>query len=361
MKDMQKSWLNAMFTIAQKTVDEISSDRTIKAIVKQVISTSEGKYLISRDSGSTFYAYTQSGTTDIYQVGEQVYILIPADDMSQKKFILGRATDNKEFSSSGVSTEFLLSNYVPIGDNIIIEKEYKDSNNLNVKRMQPFSLNSHKINSYYCCYLRDLDDIDSSLIDDYDTFTKPCIDIDEESFINSAKQAEALLMRAKFKANIDTDRMGNYGIIANIAFKDTTNPQVDADGNITYPSKLIAYVFDTNKMTGNPVKFYDYNSQYTILPFDGENYLYIDSIIAFSEGFVTTDTDPHSIDDDTNIYIDGLEIIALDEVTSINGDYKLKLTTPRGNTLRQRAKNELDIVATTTYLNQNITDGTTFY
>ena len=87
MNNIAESWLNAMFTIANKTVDEISSDKTIKAIVKKIVSTSEGKYLISCDGGENFYAYTQPGSTEIYQVDEQIYILVPQGDMSQRKFI----------------------------------------------------------------------------------------------------------------------------------------------------------------------------------------------------------------------------------------------------------------------------------
>jgi hypothetical protein len=211
--------------------------------------------------------------------------------------------------------------------------------------MQPFSLNSHEVNSYYCCYLRDQNSIKDLSINNYDTFENPGIGIDEESFLNSSKQAEALLLRANFKANIDTDKIGNYGIIVNIAFRDTTDPQVDKDGNLTYPPKLIAYILDMSKMTGNPMKFYDYSSQYVVLPFAGEDYLYIDSVLAFSEGFVDEREDPHDGEDDVNIYVDGLEIIPLSEVSAVAGDYKLRLTTPSGNTVKVGDKNSLNITA----------------
>ena len=221
MDDLKKSWLNAMFTIAQKTVDEVSSDKTIKAIVKKVINTSEGKYLVSYGDGSDIYAYTQSGSTEVYKIDEQVYVLIPADDMSQKKFIIGRVKENEEFSSKD-STDLLLNDYVFVGSNAIIDNGLTNIDGLSVKRMQPFTLNSHEPKSFYCCYLRDPSDIIESNIE-YNTLNSPAITIDEEGFINSAKDAKALLLRAKFKANIDTDNIGNYGIIVNIAFKDKMN------------------------------------------------------------------------------------------------------------------------------------------
>ena len=353
MNNIAESWLNAMFTIANKTVDEISSDKTIKAIVKKIVSTSEGKYLISCDGGENFYAYTQPGSTEIYQVDEQIYILVPQGDMSQRKFILGKVEDNKQNLSFRVPTNSLLNDFTMIGNNIVIENTYRSGENLFVKRMQPLSLNSSKGNDFYCCYLKDSSEIE----DNYNTYDQPSISIDEETFLNSAKQSEALLLRAKFKADINTKVIGNYGIIVNIAFADETNPQTNDLGETIYPPKLIAYVLDTSKMTGNPMNFYDYVSQYTIAPFDGEKYLYIDSIIAFSEGFstqISENADPH-------IYIDDFEIIALNEVSAVNGDYKLKLTAPQGNTVKTGERNDLEILATTTYLNQDVTKNTIFY
>ena len=361
MADLTKSLLDAISIIADKTVDEISSDETIKAAIKKIVNTSEGKYLVNYNNGD-FYAYKQSGSTDLYQVGEYVYILIPKGDMSQKKFIIGRVEDDKKYSAFKTLTSSLLNDYVIIGDNAIIEKEYYvEKNKLNVERMQPLKLNSYKINDFRYCYLYNPSNIDN-LPETYDTIENKIVDIDKESFNNSAKQAEAILIRAKFKADLNTDNIGNYGIIVNIAFADETNPQTDEKGNTYYPPKLVAYTLDTSKMTGNPLKFYDYISQYIVAPFDGENYLYIDSIIAFSEGFVSQNKEiPKSGNEDPYINIDGLEIIALTEISAVVDDYKLKLTAPQGNTVRLGEEKDLKIKATMTYLNQDIVKDTVFY
>ena len=361
MADLTTSVLKAISIIADKSIEEVSSNKTIKAIVKKVVSTSEGKYLVNYNSGD-FYAYIQPGNTNVYEVGEQVYILVPEGDMGQRKFILDRVSEeNEDRFSSKILNSSLLNDYVLLGDNAVIENEYVAEGQISVQRMQPLSLDSSEVSDFYYCYLRDPSVIEGLPQKDneyvYNTLEYPSISIDEEVFSNSAKQAEALLLRAKFKASLDMDKIGNYGIIVNIAFADETNPQTDEDGNVTYPPKLISYVLDTNKMTGNPMKFYDYTSQYTIAEFDGNNYLYIDSIIAFSEGFsnqISEEADPH-------IYIDDFEIIALNEVSAINGDYKLKLTAPQGNTVKTGERNNLEIVATTTYLNQDVTKNTVFY
>ena len=365
MADLTKSLLKAISIIADKTVEEVSSDKTIKVTIKKVISTSEGKYLVNYNSGD-FYVYVQSGSTDLYQIGEQVYVLVPEGDMSQKKFILGRANDDEEeLSSSKVLQSSLLNDYVMIGDNAVVANKYRPEGRAYVKKMQPLPLNSHVVSDFYYCYLKDPKTVDGLPKKNnkyiYDTLEYPSVSIDEEAFSNSAKQAEALLIRAKFKASLDTERAGNYGVIVNVAFADDTNPQTDKNGNVTYPPRLIAYVLDTSKMTGNPMKFYDYTSQYMVAPFDGEKYLYIDSIIAFSEGFVEQNTEAHDSNDDINIYMDGLEVVALDEISAVNGDYKLKLTTPRGSTIKAGERDSLKITATMTYLDQEIADNVVFY
>ena len=283
MIDLTKSLLDAIAIIADKSVEDVSSDQTIKAIVKKIISTSEGKYLVTYNNGD-FYSYTQPNSKNIYQPNEQVYILIPEGDMTQKKFIIGKVQDeDEEWQTFKTPTSSLLNDYNIIGNNIVIEKAYRkdiESDDLDVVKMQPLQLDFSSITDFHYCYLHDPNSIDN-LPSDYDTVTNRVVDIDEESFKNSAKEATSLLIKAKFKTQIDSDNIDyHYGIIINIAFADKTNPQTDDNGNISYPPKLIAYILDTSKMTGNPMKFYDYTTQYTIESFDGENYLYIDSIIA---------------------------------------------------------------------------------
>jgi hypothetical protein len=371
MIDLTESLLKAISIVAEKTVEEVSSDTTIKGIVEKIVSTSEGKYFITNSSGG-FYAYSQSDS-DIYQEGDQVYVLVPEGDLSQKKFIIGKTEEDSSFNKPVSS---LLNDYVELGSNIVIEDTY---DNLGMEKMQPLALDSQLLYNYYYCYLRNPASVNTSAQFRQDYNNSKHISIDEESFSNSAKQAKALLIRGDFKAAFNSDTIGNYGVIVQIAFEDKTNPQTDDNGNIIYPPKLVAYILDANKMTGNAMKFYDYTSQYMIAPFDGENYLYIDSIIAFSEGFIEENIDIvdgetgetgeeenkqeiiEEEDIDFNIYIDNLEIIALDEISAVSGDYKLRLTTPKGSTIKEGSKNNIAIKATMTCLDQDITKETTFY
>ena len=153
MADLTQSLLKAISIIADKTIEEVSSDKTIKGTIKQVVSTSEGKYLVNYNDGD-FYAYVQTSSNTIYRTGEQVYILIPEGDMSQRKFIVGKVDENNERFSPRTSNTSLLNNYVLIGDNAVIENEYTSQEQLAVQRMQPLSLNSQAISDFYYCYLR---------------------------------------------------------------------------------------------------------------------------------------------------------------------------------------------------------------
>lgn len=353
MANLTNSFLQAISTIVNKSIEEASSDRTIKATIKQVVDTFENKYLVTNSSGD-FYVYAQSGSNSTYKKNEQVYILVPEGDMSQKKFIIGKVDDEKNQDFFQTAFNSSLQNYVPLGDNVVIDDGYGTP--IVEKRMQPLSLNTQNVTDFYYCYLHDKTEINELSLINYDSVDYPVIKIDEEAFKNSAKQAKAVLIRANFKTDSNITDIGHYGIIVNIAFEDKTNPQIDQDGHIVYAPKIIAYVLDTTKMTGNPMRFYDYTSQYIVSTFDGANYLYIDSIIAFSEGFVTINTE-----ENINVYIDKFEIIALDEISAINGDYKLRLTTPWGNTIKEGKKNNLKIIANVTYLNQDITSEATFY
>lgn len=366
--DISESLLKAMSITAVKAAEDLSSDKTVKAIIKKCLDASSGRYQISYNSGTTS-AYLPSGSTEVYQTGEQVYVLVPQGDMAQKKFIMGRVQDNDAEDDTTVAVKSLLSDYQTIGANPVLEKTYKSANGISNKKMQPLALDSHSITDFQYCYVNEqselYDEVVKSVKADgskYDSYGYPIVAVDEESFANAAKQAEALLVRAKFKAALDTATVGNYGVIVNIAFSDSTNPTQDpVTGEITYPPKVVSYALDCSKMTGNPMKYYDYSSQYMFALFEGEKFLYIDSIIAFCEGFVSSKQNQHSTDDDIYIYMDDLEVLALDEISSVDGDYKLQLTTPNGNTIQTGETANLTIQAKVTYQNSDVTDNTLFY
>ena len=127
--------------------------------------------------------------------------------------------------------------------------------------------------------------------------------------------------------------------------------------------KYLTYTLDTNSMTGNPFLYYNYSNQYSIFPIDVENFLYIDSILAFSKNFEQQDDTVNAKLWGEDIFIDELEIYGLKKITSVNGQYKLSINTPKGTIFKTIDKNEtLDILGRITYQeNIDLSDATTYY
>lgn len=127
--------------------------------------------------------------------------------------------------------------------------------------------------------------------------------------------------------------------------------------------KYLTYTLDTDNMTGNPFIYYNYSDQYSIFPIDVENFLYIDSILAFSKDFEEKDDTINAKLWGEDIFIDQLEIYGLKKITSVNGQYKLSLDTPKGKIFKTLEDNaSLDILGHVTYQeNVDLSDATTYY
>jgi hypothetical protein len=318
---LSKSLLEAMKIIADKSIDELKTDQTVTAIIKKPLDSSLGQYLVTYNSGD-FQAYLQSGSTDIYKTGESVYVLIPEGDMTNKKFIVGRVADTTVTTISATND---LNDYNLIGDNVVTINS-------------TLGLRSKYVSDYQCWY--------SATDSEY---SDGSITIDEKNFSNGANYAEALLIRADFKANLyDAQFVGNYGLIVTLEFKDDSAKS---------GTKLVSYKLDTNKMTGNPLKYYSYNNQYIIGSFDSENYLRVYSVVGFAEGF----TNQTIVDSPADIFIDNIELYLLDDLTAIDGNYRLKLSTPLGNNIADINDKDKSIKAQVLYNNSDISDDCTFY
>ena len=79
--------INAIETIVDNKVENANYDKTIQAQIISCVDATIGKYKVQYQD-STFYAY--SGSSDlVFSDGAEVYILIPGNDMSRDKTILG--------------------------------------------------------------------------------------------------------------------------------------------------------------------------------------------------------------------------------------------------------------------------------
>ena len=92
--------------------------------------------------------------------------------------------------------------------------------------------------------------------------------------------------------------------------------------------KTIAYVLDSNHMTGSPFEFSSWSTQYEIFNIDFSTFKRIDSIIFFKDGFLTDNGKDQRIEED--IFVKDIKLYALQPISAINGDYSLKLIAADG-------------------------------
>ena len=181
--------LDAIETIAKKTVDSANYDKTIKAQIIERTNAAIGEYKV-RYQDSVFYAY--SNNIDIkYASGTLVYILIPGNDMRQEKSIIGAVEKNEIEYADVFETE---DYYSMVGGNAC-----NDDTEYNL-----------------CSYAGE-----SSII----LFDKNndinLVNFDEQNFTNYLQNNDNFICGAYFKTNLDAQQRnkGNYGIIFELRFK----------------------------------------------------------------------------------------------------------------------------------------------
>ena len=329
--DLQGSLLNAIDYLVNNRIDKISKDVTVTCSIKKCENALTGQYTVNYNGGF-FTAYSQENVS--YDENVSVYVLIPENDWSKKKIIIGRASgvtedDNITFVSS------LINDYNMIGQNTIVDD----------KGSLPQGLHSYLKNEYILLYQRG--DEEHSLL----TFN-------ENEFSNYIKDAEALLIEASFMTRLPKAhrlaKNGKYGIQFVLAFKNQDKPE---------ETKYVSYVLDSNNMTGNPFLYNSYTDQYAIFPIDAANYLYVDSIMIWSEGFVIESDTVQADFWGADILVKEPEIYGLRQITATNGDYMLRLSTPQGAVFTTFEQTEtLSAMGTVSYqVNTDVSDSTTYY
>lgn len=334
--EVQDPIIRAVDFLINNRLQKIDRDKTIVAKVLYASDTMTSQYKLDYNNGY-IYAYGQNNTT--YEDGKDVYVLVPEGNFSKKKIILGYA-DNITNDGNITVVSALMSDYNMIGRNVI-----GDPN----KRL-PVSLNSYRKEDYILLYQRG--DEKNSLL----TFNV-------SEFENYIKSAEALMIEASFMTRLPRAHQyaknGTYGIQYVLAFKNGDKSEDEKTDNIKY----VSYTLDSDNMSGNPMLYSKYIDQYSIFQLDADNFLYVDSIMAFSKGFVEkTDAVNAELWRD-DIFVREPEIYGLRKIEAVNGDYTMRLSTPNGSTFKTLTKQEeLNALARTTYKGgSDVSDATTYY
>lgn len=336
----QESLLRAFDTLALYRISQLDADQTVIATIVQCNNSLTGEYLV-KTNGGTMKAYAQGDAT--YGKDETVYVLVPKGDYSEKKMILSTYssgnTDNLTFVTS------VTNNYNVIGGDCIFDEN----------KLLPVGLCSYYVQDRMVLYVRDGDNPEVQELT-----------VNQEDLATYISSAEAILVQADFSTALPRDHRnsttGNYGIQIICAFKNKNDPENEEA--ITYTP----YILDVSNMVGNPYQYNTPSTQQAMFEIDAENFLYIDSIIAFSEGFVEEDNEEAAtVTWGDDIFIHDIQVYGLQEISATSGDYTLKLSTPQGSIFK-RAGNEteesvtLQVVGRVTYkVTQDLSQDTTFY
>jgi len=268
--------LDAIQTLVDNAVSKAGYDKTIKAVVSKCVNESTGKYVVKYQD-STFYAYSND-LDSIYSGGTPVYVLVPGNDMSQTKTILG--------SVDKLGTEYITlseSNaaYQEIGTSIVTPNGTIPG------------ISSYKSGG------------DSETIYDRTAGSNP-VTVDTTGANIYFQKAQYIEIGGTFTTQLNEEqkRQGNYGLVFDIDFK---------DGDTITNKK---YVLDIDSMTGNPYSYNLGSTQTAVYEIDGEHFYRLNSITLECKNFphsATPYTDDIFVKD---IILKGLTPLTRDELAT---------------------------------------------
>lgn len=360
MDAIQSALLSAVDYLVEEKTNQLSLDKTVVAIVVGTQDVLKNIYQIRYNGNDKLTAKAVNGET--YQAGQAVYVLVPQNDLSKDKMIIGVASSSESQEiSSFVSS--IMDDFTYVGGSMLVPVN-SDSANKTV------NLHSWRESDAVVAYLSDQfkDELKQQVGGDFSVLQSYKYDANEGKAC--AKNAKKLLVRAKFRTNLTGKHKlsscgGEYGIQVIASFKTDRcykiKYDVDGSGNKTvaeivsalektgysddrktyvgdleYETKQRLFSLDTSgdTFTGQPFNYPDWSTQYAVFDFDAENFVGIEGVTCYSKGFQPTESAYYDIED---IFVKNIEVYGLTEVSSVNGDYSLRLS-PK--TLTFKAKND---------------------
>lgn len=126
--------------------------------------------------------------------------------------------------------------------------------------------------------------------------------------------------------------------------------------------KYQTFTISSEKMTGDPHRFYDWSNQYIFCPINTNNFLHLESIVFQSEDFVDETDIPLATVKGNNIFVQNIEIYGVKKIESANGDFKLQVGTPQGAIFYSTDESKtLEILGKTTKSDVDISVNTNYY
>ena len=326
---VQDNVLGAMDIIASSMVSNLKLDKTVQAVVQEVVNMTTGEYRVEYN-GNVVTAFALN-TDDTYSVNEKVFLKIPENDMNNKKFIEGRASSS---SLSDLQQTELSNTISKEGPSWELIYPTLDLNNSEQKYcIQAGALPEEEYYSY--------------TIWDREVNASENMELSDEIFLTYSQNYDKIYVGADFQTTfVDSDLVGqgNYGLI----FSFTARQQSEDTENEFTEDQIVSYRLDINSFTGNPYAYTVFSPQETILDLKSNYLLKLNSIVFFQENFTGKDSV-----DVPNICVRNIRMQFARVEDLSNTLYYLKILTPDGTNL-MNDNDEVTLVANFLYKGQNI-------
>lgn len=296
--------IDAIEIVANSVVSSANYDKTIIGTVLICTDAETGKYKVQFQDA--YYYASVNNPEDSYKKGDNVYVLIPGNNLTAEKKILGLV----ENLGQGYAAENgIESQYEAIGGNVITNAP------------------QYPLGFSYCSwgdkkpaedgeiYPYDVEDV---LYDVDEPATNKLI-IDTVAFASFARSATQIQLSAKVKTSIPSiQERGNFGLKFELEF------YTDLEGKET---TIKTFILDTNSMVGTFYSLSDYLHQQAILDFNGAVFNRIIRITAFTSDFYLVKEKTEN-----DIFFDDIGIVGMVSSTSNEWNtYHLQIESLRGN------------------------------
>ena len=296
--------IDAIEIVANSIVSSANYDKTIVGTVLICTNAETGEYKVQFQDA--YYYASVSNPEDSYKKGDNVYVLIPGNNLMAEKKILGLV----ENLGQGYAAENgIESQYEAIGGNVITNAP------------------QYPLGFSYCSwgdkkpaedgeiYPYDVEDV---LYDVDEPATNKLI-IDTVAFASFARSATQIQLSAKVKTSIPSiQERGNFGLKFELEF------YTDLEGKET---TIKTFILDTNSMVGTFYSLSDYLHQQAILDFNGAVFNRIVRITAFTSDFYLVKEKTEN-----DIFFDDIGIVGMVSSTSNEWNtYHLQIESLRGN------------------------------
>lgn len=276
MSDITQNLLDTISLVTERMIAQAQFDRTIQAIIVSCEDQALGKYKVKYQD-SMWMAYSNNLDAK-YSVGTSVYVLLPGNNTSKTKTILGAVSTLGENYIEYISAE---QNYIENGNSIVILRSQEG----------------------LCSYIRNGNIVLYEVRDGVVPYTKTGFYFDKAAAAEYLSTSEYVLLKADFRTDLPKEqrRAGNYGLKVVMQFKVPEDPDKIAERE---------YILDIDNMVGNPYLFTAPLTQKVYLPIDGANFIQVKSIEIFNKDF-----DHIRSGMPNDIFVSNIEIIGANVLT----------------------------------------------